>query len=207
MARYQYLALNIDRSEIRLVHLLPGKFEDAVEVELLYRELPEDWNGELSQLHYEALSYVWGPPGNPETNQTITVRESGGWTPRKDVMSTLLAFKNRLFWQPSESKAPEPSRLLSVGQNLGVALRHLRHRNKSRILWYTLGAFHCSIETRHVNVPAVLKYFSGTVLILSPLQDRRHLHQPGRCDRTQSRSWTNGSNLPSSCSSGDLAWS
>ena len=51
MSRCRYLPLNAAREEIRLVRLLPGKFADAIEIEIFHED---------NYHPYEALSYVWG---------------------------------------------------------------------------------------------------------------------------------------------------
>lgn len=69
-----------------------------------YDDLHEEWPA------FEALSYVWGSPENPE-----------------DVFV--------LNAQSSSSALPRPATILPLGKNLVRALRHLRHTVTPRTLW------------------------------------------------------------------------
>jgi hypothetical protein len=55
MTRFTRLSLDDGCQEIRLIHLLPGAFDDDIQVEIFHEPLSEE-----RILEYEALSYVWG---------------------------------------------------------------------------------------------------------------------------------------------------
>ena len=132
MAPYQYQGLDAERGEIRLVHLLPGNFEDAIEIELLHAELPKESHAESSttKLHFEALSYVWGP--HEDNPRSITVRGAERKA-LEDSLSTLRLSENEHLEQPYAPNTRTGS--LYVRQNLNSALRHLRQVSDRRILW------------------------------------------------------------------------
>ncbi|KAM0418894.1 hypothetical protein ACHAPT_012159 [Fusarium lateritium] len=146
MKTYTYSPLTNPQRDIRLVKLQPGSHDDDIRVRIshatlgplpeqkdqtttdlkrLQSSLPPDWTehpdpkfGYSSHRHgaghdvaaqqtlvFEALSYVWGSPVDPED---ISV----------EVTS-----------QPTSYE------ILSVGQNLAKALRHLRQEATTRTLW------------------------------------------------------------------------
>ena len=55
MPRFAYLPLDTAREEIRLISLLPGLFNDDIQVEIFHEPLSEEHVPE-----HEALSYAWG---------------------------------------------------------------------------------------------------------------------------------------------------
>lgn len=50
-----YEPIDSSRQEIRNIRLLPGRFDDAIEIQLVHVSLQSD-----DAPHYDALSYVWG---------------------------------------------------------------------------------------------------------------------------------------------------
>ena len=44
MAQYKYRPLNRERDEIRLVRLLPGAFDDEMQIEIFHAQLSSDWS-------------------------------------------------------------------------------------------------------------------------------------------------------------------
>lgn len=110
MSPYEYSALDESASEIRLMTLLPGRFEDdffiTMETVVLTKEL-------IPQ--YEALSYVWGSKDNP---MDISVKAR---KPKRSGPFSLLGLSRR--------------RTISVTQNLATALPYLRKRDKPRVFW------------------------------------------------------------------------
>ncbi|KAF1950432.1 HET-domain-containing protein, partial [Byssothecium circinans] len=99
-------------THIRLFNLLPGGFEDPIEIVL--------GTFSLRQAHeygYEALSYVWGKQ---------RAKDAGG------VVIYTIVIKNvpgpGCFSQPING-------YLEVTENLYVALRHLRRTADARTLW------------------------------------------------------------------------
>lgn len=98
---HQHQPLPNDGRYIRLATVQPGVVEYTVVVDLdIVPFTPQ------SNPRYEALSYVWGKPDDPETAH---MRSRGSFS--------------------------GSSRTLSVTRNLAVALRHLRQRDELRVLW------------------------------------------------------------------------
>lgn len=94
------------RSEIRILRLLPGKFDEEIQCLLKHMDLDEP-------LEYIALSYVWG---NPKVTKPI----------RLGYDSTTIIERGQT------SKIPS---LFQVTTNLEAALRHIRRLDHERILW------------------------------------------------------------------------
>ena len=110
MAPYNYSALDESAGEIRLMTLLPGRFEDDVSITLETVILTKE---HIPQ--YEALSYVWGSKKNPVA---ISVKAR---IPEGSKSFSLLGLSRR--------------RTISVTQNLATALPYLRKEDNSRVLW------------------------------------------------------------------------
>ncbi|KAF2169450.1 hypothetical protein M409DRAFT_52689 [Zasmidium cellare ATCC 36951] len=68
---YEYEALSEDNSNIRVLKIQPGRFDDDVYIHML--TIPFGGTGPSRQ-PYEALSYTWGNPQNPAT---IYIRDTG----------------------------------------------------------------------------------------------------------------------------------
>ena len=100
-----YYPLDHERDQIRLLVLQPGEGGAPVEVELICASLADD-------PEYEALSYVWG---SPEITSTVHLIVPEAPT-RHDLHSSLV-----LDFQ--------------VTTNLESALRHLRRKEETRVLW------------------------------------------------------------------------
>ena len=100
---------------IRLMKLLPGRFRDRIRITLEIAILTK------TQIpKYEALSYVWGPKENP-VQISIKTNMTG---PRSSPRT-----RKRAKIENDEYST------LSVTQNLGIALRHIRRKDEARILW------------------------------------------------------------------------
>ena len=110
MAPYRYSALDEDASEIRLMALLPGRFDDDISITVETVVLTKKHSPP-----YEALSYVWGSKENPVD---ISVKA------RKAERSG-----------PFSSLGLGRRRTISVTQNLATALPYLRQQGKPRVLW------------------------------------------------------------------------
>lgn len=115
MNQYRYSPLQKDRSVFRLLSLLPGPTSADIEMEIFHVK-------RSSKPKYEALSYVWGPP---ERTDVALVREPV--KPQSQVMEYLGLQKRK---EDSESTAA-----IGLTRNLAVALRHLRHPGKPKVLW------------------------------------------------------------------------
>ena len=119
MASYEYSALDEEASEIRLMTLLPGRFEDDISitletVTLTKKHIPQ----------YEALSYVWG---SPENRVDISVK---AWNPERSNLLPSLALSRRRSLVEASMHGT-----ISVTQNLATALPYLRKEDKPRVLW------------------------------------------------------------------------
>ena len=110
MAPYEYSSLDESASEIRLMTLLPGQFEDKISITMETVVLTKEHIP-----RYEALSYVWGSKGNP-VNIFVKARK-----PERSGPFSPLGLSRR--------------RTISVTQNLATALPYLRKRDKARVFW------------------------------------------------------------------------
>lgn len=107
MAPYEYSALDESASEIRLMTLLPGRFEDDISITIETVVLTKE---HIPQ--YEALSYVWGSKENL-------------------VGISAKALVRRRRRRPKACSHGT----ISVTQNLAIALPYLRKEDKPRVLW------------------------------------------------------------------------
>jgi hypothetical protein len=105
MAMYIYTPLDSTNEQIRLIHLLPGCFQDDIKVEMFHAQLALDEDSDSTTISYDALSYVWG---SAENLKSIT------------IVGTCT--------NPRSGQLP-------VTENLAVALRHLRKQHEIRTLW------------------------------------------------------------------------
>lgn len=108
MPDYEYLPLG--SNEIRRLVLFPGEFEDPLEARVVH----DVFEPPQTVPQYEALSYVWG---SQETPETLTV-----------------------FGDTVCDGSPDRSSLREVGsiplgRNLASALRHLRRKAETRVIW------------------------------------------------------------------------
>ena len=110
MAPYEYSTLDESASEIRLMTLLPGRFEDDIFITMETVGLTKE---HVPQ--YEALSYVWGSKENP-VKISIEARK-----PERSGPFSSLDLSRR--------------RTISVTQNLATALPYLRKEDKPRVFW------------------------------------------------------------------------
>lgn len=112
MLVYQPLAHTRD---IRVAHILPGVDSDTLRLELHHRSLDD-----TSLSPFEALSYTWGSPENPETAHVVSVTADVPDTTDKDASKG----KHGLIAIP-----------VPIGRNLADALRNLRRPDLVRIVW------------------------------------------------------------------------
>ncbi len=118
MAPYKYSALDESAKEIRLMTLLPGRFEDNISITLETVILTKKHTPQ-----FEALSYVWGSTENP-MDVSVKARK-----PKRSKSYPLLGRKRR-----RRPKACSHG-TISVTQNLATALPYLRKRDKPRVFW------------------------------------------------------------------------
>lgn len=122
MKPYQYKPLLSE--DIRLLKLHPGRFSDAIVIELSHETLRP---GIEPIPKYEALSYTWG---DPEDVQNIQVRDQITKA-HNPVRNSVRAFRKLSIRDPFHPNSYD----LSVTRSLETALRYLRNKNTSRILW------------------------------------------------------------------------
>ncbi|CAO1599668.1 hypothetical protein XANCAGTX0491_003383 [Xanthoria calcicola] len=130
MDNYEYLELDSQGREIRLMTLLPGKAREKIHATL--RNVTLD---PASPPSYEALSYAWG-----SAQDTLPISILTGKLEKQAVHRPRDWFKNILgssvrgrFQRDSFRGVPYSS--LDVTRNLAVALRHLRYEREPRVLW------------------------------------------------------------------------
>jgi len=120
---YQYHPLN-GESEIRLLSLLPGKWNSIIECLLHHASLDEN-------PRYEALSYVWG-----------------GTAKSRNILLD--------------------GQVFGVTKNLEVALKHLRHEQKRRLLWVDAIAIDQSnIQERSQQVKIMWRIYKSAKRVLA----------------------------------------
>ena len=118
MAPYEYSALDEEASEIRLLTLLPGRFEDDIFITMETVVLTKEHTPQ-----YEALSYVWSPEENP-----IDISVKAGAAKHSETFSLLdHSIEQRLDTCILGT--------ISVTQNLATALSYLRKEAESRVVW------------------------------------------------------------------------
>ncbi|KAJ8118432.1 hypothetical protein OPT61_g574 [Boeremia exigua] len=101
MALLEYLPLT-KPSELRLISIRHGPFHSALTLDIFHSTL-----GHEDSVAFDALSYVWGSPDNPQTIKANIASTDG----------TIRAFD------------------VSVTHNLATALHHLRHPEEERTVW------------------------------------------------------------------------
>ena len=118
MAPYEYSALDEDASEIRLMTILPGRFDDDVFITMETVVLVKN-----NTPQYEALSYVWGSTENPGD---ISVKRRRRKRPKS------LPLRSRSQRRRLEACSHGT---ISVTQNLATALPYLRKEDIPRVFW------------------------------------------------------------------------
>ena len=107
--RYNYKPLNQGNKSIRLLSLLPGQFDDDLDITLWECALHVDDPPE-----YEALSYAWG-----DATKSCTV-----FVESQEIADPF----------PGSPTVSGRSRL-AITYNLDETLRYLRYQDKHRVLW------------------------------------------------------------------------
>ncbi|KAM0435864.1 hypothetical protein ACHAPT_002755 [Fusarium lateritium] len=99
-------SLSVDDQEIRLLHVEPGEFDDPIKAYFSQASLK---NVEEKSLNFDALSYCWG-----------------------DVSDRI-----DIFLAPSrdDSSDEEALRRFSVGRSAAEALRRLRRKDETLVIW------------------------------------------------------------------------
>ena len=118
MGPYKYSALDESAKEIRLMTLLPGRFEDNISITLETVILTKKHTPQ-----FEALSYVWGSKDKP-VDISVQARE-----PERSEPFSLLRLSRR------RRLAACSLGTISVTRDLATALPYLRKRDKTRVFW------------------------------------------------------------------------
>jgi hypothetical protein len=126
---YPYAPLKKNSTEIRLLHLLPGKREDVVHILIEHKSFTDDNIPE-----FEALSYTWGDPHDCEN---ISVGPSRHLHRVRKVQRQHRSLHswNALTRRRSNFRNVWREHTLSVTRNLAEALIYLRKEDESRIFW------------------------------------------------------------------------
>jgi hypothetical protein len=161
MPAYQYRKLN--GADIRLLELLPGRFDDPLEAVIKHVPLSEPVKAETKMLSREELQstlpegwkvrqtldgrYIFSDPfqttwKHPDSafEETLYAGFAGDCTPDPECMYEAFSY----VWGTDESEVclyientgdHTQKRLLPLRENLETALRHLRYRDKPRTVW------------------------------------------------------------------------
>ncbi|KAJ4252017.1 hypothetical protein NW762_011318 [Fusarium torreyae] len=98
--------LDVDRQDIRLLHVEPGTFDDPIKSYFSLASLKEV---ESKGIDFHALSYCWGDPSERE--------------------EILLAHGD------SRTEQGKTQQHFSIGKSAAQALRRLRHEHKTLVIW------------------------------------------------------------------------
>ena len=118
MAPYEYSPLDERASEIRLMTILPGRFDDDVFITMETVVLTKEHTPQ-----YEALSYVWGSKENL-MNISVKARK-----PTRLKPFSLLGRSRRRRLEACSHGT------IFVTQNLATALPYLRKEDEPRVFW------------------------------------------------------------------------
>ncbi|KFA52244.1 hypothetical protein S40293_00623 [Stachybotrys chartarum IBT 40293] len=161
MAPYKYKPLREELEEIRLVHLLPGTFNDPIAFRLVHvpMPLPPPVAPQKSNFQIDDLESLFSLPWelvetkrgdlilfNVSTGEQRTVMAGAGlpeetteYEPRFEALSYTWGTDDvSEFAQVKDGVAENGSgqvETLGLRPNLASALRHLRHMDEERVLW------------------------------------------------------------------------
>lgn len=105
--RYDYSPLSEEARQIRLLTLLPDQSDAPIRITVQIRRLAKE-------IEFEALSYVWGSPSDPQEIFVETKKP-----------------KNWKLWHSTRFRLTT----LPITRNLFEALQHLRLKDRPRVLW------------------------------------------------------------------------
>lgn len=159
MASYRYEPLRSESQEIRLVHLLPGKFEDDIKVQILHSPFPVpvtpppnaksfqvdsvrtlcSWPWEVEETEsgeFLIFNIVTGE-AIPFLDVQPSLEESSEYQPRYEALSYTWGDADvSEFGQVKDNHGTgEPYATLGLRPNLASALRYLRYSDETRVLW------------------------------------------------------------------------
>ncbi|KAF6816463.1 ankyrin and het domain protein [Colletotrichum plurivorum] len=126
MPDYEYLPLG--SNEIRRLILFPGDVEGPLQARVVH----DIFEPPHTVPQYEALSYVWG---SQETPETLTV------------------FGDTTYDGSLDRSSLRDAGSIPLGQNLATALRHLRRKAETRVIWCDAACINQrDVEERSVQV-------------------------------------------------------
>lgn len=159
MVPYLYKSLDSSLHEIRLIHLFPGSFEDAIEFRIVHSSLPppsarppSTKNSEI-ELFRSKVSWPWTVEEieggdvvifnviNGATYSLMAGATSPGKLPRHGTQYEALSYTwgdagvSEHGHVEDYEDSSGPSMTLELRANLAVALRHLRRPDAMRVLW------------------------------------------------------------------------
>ena len=165
MAPYQYRKLDVAADEIRLASLLPGTSDDPIRlnicnVPVAHLKQPRSRRSPLSEIQ-DSLPHDWDAletlEGRVLFESPENISDFTSWThpdrhypiENYDESYEIEANQNQPIYEAlsynwgsaadteiaTVEDLPSQISTLSIGQNLAIALRHLRHSNNPRTLW------------------------------------------------------------------------
>ncbi|KAF1829300.1 HET-domain-containing protein [Decorospora gaudefroyi] len=159
MTLYRYGPLRTELEEIRLVHLLPGRFEDDIRFRILHSPFPlpvtppprannfpvdsfwtsVSWPWEIEETESGECILFNVVTGETHTLQTATpsLEDALEYQPRYEALSYTWgdAEVSELGHVDGGQESGEPFTTLGLRPNLASALRHLRYVDETRVLW------------------------------------------------------------------------
>lgn len=159
MTSYRYEPLRSASQEIRLVHLLPGRFEDDIKIQILHSPFPlpatpppKAKNFQIDSLQAlvswpltieetEGGDFMIFNVVTGETHPLLTVASSleeiSEYQPRYEALSYTWGDADvSEFGQVEDGQSSgETSATLGLRPNLASALRYLRYSDETRVLW------------------------------------------------------------------------
>lgn len=159
MASYRYEPLRSASQEIRLVHLLPGRFEDDIKVRILHSPFPLPATPPPKAKNFQvdsvrtSVSWPWTieetesgdfmifnvvtGEAHPLLAVAPSLEETSEYQPRYEALSYTWGDADvSESGQVEDSQGSgEPSATLGLRPNLASALRYLRYSDETRVLW------------------------------------------------------------------------
>ena len=159
MVAYQYQPLQEALQEIRLVHLLPGEFDDDIRIRIIHSPFPipgpappREKNPQIDSLR-DSVSWPWDIEEtetgdfvlfnvvNGETHPihsiAPSVEDTSPYEPRYEALSYTWGDSDISefgYVEDTRSSGEDPA-TLGLRPNLASALRYLRYSDETRVLW------------------------------------------------------------------------
>jgi hypothetical protein len=197
MSRYRYKPLRTELAEIRVIHLLPGNYEDQLAFHLLHLPLPvlqestrREMPDELKALR-QIVTFPWEIE-ETEGGEVILFNIIDGSTqplsvipslPKEDVADELKFEALSYTWGDADisdfaevdlSGSKEERATLGLRPNLAAALRHLRLRDRVRVLWIDAICINQEdIEERNEQVKRMSHIYSSAYKVIAWLGEEK----------------------------------